>query len=827
MVFLLKHLDYIYFFYGLSFMLLAGVCFLLDRNKDKLMPWSLLVLFGIFHGLSEWISMMVLFTGELPFYYDLKISVMLVSFVFLFEFGRTGLRAIYPKYFGGLSIAWQYGVLLMAVFSLHSFGGVDDFDTSIRYVFGFSGGMISAVLLFHYYLSETKGRYYFLVSGICLFLYAIAAGLVVNNGAFFLSHYLNIDNFQRYAGFPVQVLRCALVITLTVTLWEYCCFMRKVRYNTCKDLSFGYGKWLTTAMLAVLCCGWLLTMSIGNSVDRNQREDFMIAAEAIAAGISMENLKNLNGDMADIKTADYRGIQKYLREFEGAAKGVQCFHLMKIKGGKIYFVFDSSPETAPEFAPPGSAYADAPLELVRVFKDGKPLVLGPYSDKWGSFVSAFIPILDPETRNVHAVLGCDINSVKWAQMISISRLQPIIITLLICIILVISFLMHQASLEASMIISESEKKYRNLFNNSNDPIFILDLKGRFIEVNEMACGKLGYTRDEFLRLSHSDIASADSVDFISEKTGRLNRETQFIFEASLLAKDGKSTTAEMNAKIIDFMGGECVLCIARDLSERKKIEGVLEDIVRQGKLREHLAQSEKMEAMGKFAGGVAHDFNNVIQVVKGFSELIMMKVDRDSEISEEIEEIGKAAKRAMDITNQLLLFSRRKPANINDVDMNSLISNLNNMLIGALGENISLETVLDPALKPAKADMDLIRQVLLNLAVNAKDSMPDGGKLKIMTRNICFEEPGGASMNEAASGDFVLISVSDTGQGMTPEAKTHVFEPFFSTKPRSKGAGLGLSAVYGIVKQHNGWINVSSEPGLGTSFEIYLPALAI
>jgi PAS domain S-box-containing protein len=467
------------------------------------------------------------------------------------------------------------------------------------------------------------------------------------------------------------------------------------------------------------------------------------------------------------------------------------------------------------------------LELVRVFKDGKPLVLGPYSDKWGSFVSAFIPILDPETRNVHAVLGCDINSVQWAQMISISRLQPIIITLLICIILVISFLMHQASLEASMIISESGKKYRNLFNNSNDPIFILDLKGRFVEVNEMACGKLGYTRDEFLRLSHSDIASADSIDFISEKTGRLNRETQFIFESSLLAKDGKATTVEMNAKIIDFMGGECVLCIARDLSERKKIEGVLEDIVRQGKLREQLAQSEKMEAMGKFAGGVAHDFNNVIQVVKGFSELIMMKVDRNSEISEEIEEIGKAAKRAMDITNQLLLFSRRKPANINDVDMNSLISNLNDMLIGALGENISLETVLDPDLKPAKADMDLIRQVLLNLAVNAKDSMPDGGKLKIMTRNICFEEKGISSMNEAATGDFVLISVSDTGQGMTPEAKMHVFEPFFSTKPRSKGAGLGLSAVYGIVKQHNGWLNVSSEQGLGTSFEIYLPALVI
>ena len=145
MVFLLKHLDYIYFFYGLSFILLAGVCFLLDKSKDRLMPWSLLLLFGIFHGFDEWISMMELSTGDSLCYDYVKISILLLSFVFLFEFGRTGLRVIYPKFFGGLSVVWQYGVLLISVFALDSYFGVGDFDTSTRYVFGFSGGITPKV----------------------------------------------------------------------------------------------------------------------------------------------------------------------------------------------------------------------------------------------------------------------------------------------------------------------------------------------------------------------------------------------------------------------------------------------------------------------------------------------------------------------------------------------------------------------------------------------------------------------------------------------------------------------------------------------------------
>ena len=957
MVFFLKHLDYIYFFYGLSFILLAGVCFLLDRNKNKLMPWSLLILFGIFHGFGEWVSMMELSTGDFPFYDFMKISILLVSFIFLFEFGRTGLRAIYPKFFGGLSIVWQYGVLLMAVFAMYSFG-VDDFDTSIRYVFGFSGGMISAALLFHYFLSERKCRYYFLVSAICLFLYSLASGLVVNRGSFFLCQYLNAGNFQMYAGFPVQILRAALVITLTVALWEYYCFMRKTQYNAPMDFRFGYGKWLTTAIIAVLCCGWLLTMIISDSVDRNQKEDFGITAEAIAAGISMENLRKLNGNLADLKTADYRIIQKYLREFEGSVKEIRWFYLTKFRGGKIYFILDSSPENKPDFSPPGTVYADAPMDLYGAFKDGKPVVCGPYSDKWGSFISAFIPIMDPETRKVDSVLGCDINSARWSQMISLSRLQPIMITLLICIILVIAFLMHQSSLEASAIISESEKKYRDLFNNSNDSIFILDLKGCFIEVNEVACGKFGYARDEFVRLSCRDIAPAGSGSFTSEKISQLNRETQFVFETSLLAKDRTSVAVEMNAKTIDYMGGECVLCIARDVSERKRIESVLmesefryrqlfnemlsgfaiheiicddngvpcdyrfleinaafekitglgrdkiigktvleilpgtepelisnlgdvaitgkpvffenyhagldryyeirafshekgkvaavfnditdrkreeektrklsaaiiEDTERQKELQNQLAQSQKMESMGRLAGGIAHDFNNLIQVINGFTELIMMKIDGKDDIREDVEEIGKAGKRAKDLTNQLLLFSKRKPANITDVDVNALISNLKNMLLCGLGENIILETVFSPEPSHAKADPNRLEQVLLNLTLNAKDAMPDGGKLKITTGNIRIEDKDLISMNDVEAGNFVCISVSDTGAGMTPEVKAHLFEPFFSTKGRGKGTGLGLSVVYGIVKQHNGWLNVCSEKGAGTTFEIYLPA---
>ncbi|MCX6984049.1 MAG: hypothetical protein NT118_04760, partial [Lentisphaerae bacterium] len=188
-------------------------------------------------------------------------------------------------------------------------------------------------------------------------------GLVVNRGSFFLCQYLNTGNFQMYAGFPVQILRAALVITLTIALWEYHCFMRKTQYNAPMDFRFGYGKWLTTAIIAVLCCGWLLTMIISDSVDRNQKEDFGITAEAIAAGISMENLRKLNGNLADLKTADYRIIQKYLREFEGSVKEIRWFYLTKFRGGKIYFILDSSPENKPDFSPPGTVYADAPMDL--------------------------------------------------------------------------------------------------------------------------------------------------------------------------------------------------------------------------------------------------------------------------------------------------------------------------------------------------------------------------------------------------------------------------------------------------------------------------------
>ncbi len=1120
MVFLLKHLDYIYFFYGLSFILLAGVCYLLDRNKNRLMPWSMLTLFGIFHGLDEWICMMELSTGDFPFFDYMKISVLLMSFVFLFEFGRTGLRVIYPKFFGGISVIWQYGVLLIAVFGLHSLG-VDDFDTSIRYVFGFFGGTISAVLLFHYYLTEIKCRYYFLVSSICLFLYAVATGLVVGKGPFFLCRHLNVENFQLYAGFPVPVLRAALVIVLTVALWEYYCFMRKIQYNALMDLRFGYGKWFITAIIAVLCCGWLLTMIISNSVDRNQKEDFLITAEAITSGIRMENLNKLNGSIADLKTSEYKIIRDYLREFEGTSKEIRWFYLTKFRGGKIYFALDSSPENKPEFSQPGTVYSDAPPGLYGVFKDGKPLVCGPYTDKWGSFISAFIPIVDHETKKVESVLGCDINSVKWSQMISMSRLQPIIITLLICIILVIAFLMHQSSLEASVIIAESEKKYRNLFNNSNDSIFILDLKGRFIEVNEVASVRLGYANDEFAKLSYRDIDPSDFDDFTSERIGQLRREAQFVFETSLLAKDRTSVPVEMNAKKIDYMGVECVLCIARDVTEWKKIEAVLKDselkyrqlfnemlsgfalhevicdekgnpcdyrfleinpafekftglsrdkiigktvyevlpetekewinnfgnvaitgkpvffedyhaglgmyyeirafshekgkfavvfnditdrkreeeilryereiisvlnrasstrvagrkiieilcgiegvdsggvynvdkatgaidlvahkgvgidfikqvsrfgaesypakliragklvftnqhqlmvsidsqlgmqekieavaiiplinenqviavinlsshtekefspqvqkkitaitgkiaaaflklkiteelneadnfnremacdISRQRELQEQLVQVQRMESMGRLAGGIAHDFNNIIQVINGFSELIMMQIDKNHEIREEIEAIGMAGKRAKELTTQLLLFSKRKPENMIDVDVNGLISGINRMLLDRLGEKIELETVFAPELKPAKADPGQFEQVLLNLAVNARETMPDGGKIKITTSGVCIEEKDLISVNGSKAGDFIRISVSDTSAGMTPETKAHLFEPFFPTKEKPKGAGLGLSVVYGIVKQHNGWLNVYSEQGKGTTFEINMPA---
>ncbi|MBY0228565.1 MAG: response regulator, partial [Gemmataceae bacterium] len=252
--------------------------------------------------------------------------------------------------------------------------------------------------------------------------------------------------------------------------------------------------------------------------------------------------------------------------------------------------------------------------------------------------------------------------------------------------------------------------------------------------------------------------------------------------------------------------------IARDLTERQGLE-------------EQIRQSQKMEAVGKLAGGIAHDFNNLLTVINGYMAILVERTAADAPMRGQMEEVRKAGERAATLTRQLLAFSRKQMLAPQPVDLNALVADMDKMLRRLIGEDIRLSADLAPSLRTVKADPGQLEQVVVNLAVNARDAMPQGGRLALSTSDVFLDAEAVKATPEVRPGPYVLLSVSDTGCGMPPEVAARAFEPFFTTKPVGKGTGLGLSTVYGIVKQSGGHIEIDSSPGAGTTFRVYLPPL--
>jgi len=253
--------------------------------------------------------------------------------------------------------------------------------------------------------------------------------------------------------------------------------------------------------------------------------------------------------------------------------------------------------------------------------------------------------------------------------------------------------------------------------------------------------------------------------------------------------------------------------------------GVATEITERKQLEEQLLQSQKMEAIGQLAGGVAHDFNNILTAIVGYTDLLSAEFSADDQRLEDLEEIRKAARRAAALTRQLLSFSRKQVLEPRIIDVNAVVMNLDKMLRSLMSENVELKAQLSGDLASARVDPNQLEQVIMNLAINARDAMPDGGTLTIETGNATLDEDYAARHVSAIPGAYVMLAVTDTGCGMSEEIQARIFEPFFTTKPAGRGTGLGLSTVYGIVKQSGGNIWLYSEPGKGSTFKVYLPAV--
>lgn len=365
--------------------------------------------------------------------------------------------------------------------------------------------------------------------------------------------------------------------------------------------------------------------------------------------------------------------------------------------------------------------------------------------------------------------------------------------------------------QSELELRKSEERYRVLVENAHDIIYEHDLEGKYTSINKAGEQITGYTLAETLKLDITDTVTPEDLNKARQMIqAKLAGEVITAYDLEIIAKDGRSIPVEVNTSLV-FQDGIPigVQGIARDVTERKQLE-------------EQLRQSQKMEAIGQLAGGVAHDFNNLLTVIGGYSSILMVKLPPQSPFRASVEEIKKASDRASSLTRQLLAFSRKQILQPKILDLNTVVSNLDKMLRRLIGEDVDLLAITDPNLDKVKADPGQIEQVLMNLAVNARDAMPDGGKLTIETSNAVLSNDY-ARLHGIPSGPYIMLAVSDTGCGMEAATRQRIFEPFFTTKEAGKGTGLGLATLYGIVKQSGGNVWVYSELGHGTTFKIYFP----
>jgi PAS domain S-box-containing protein len=360
--------------------------------------------------------------------------------------------------------------------------------------------------------------------------------------------------------------------------------------------------------------------------------------------------------------------------------------------------------------------------------------------------------------------------------------------------------------------------FRRLLDASREGIYVLHpADGRFLDANAAAERMLGYSREELLGLRAGDIAAPDRPLDWKEQYERIRRAGHLTFESRQRRRDGTLLPVEVDISTTSLDTDGYVIGFVRDISERVAARE------KQAALERQLREAQKMEAIGCLAGGVAHDFNNLLQAIGGFAELARLD-GPDRERDEHLVEIGRTVGRATQLTRQLLAFSRKHEVEMRQILLNEVVENSTRLLGRLLGADIQVVFNGAANLPPILGDAGLIDQVLLNLAVNARDAMPSGGRLEIGTGESEFVGSGTPAW--ARPGRFVRLSVKDTGCGIDPEVLDRIFEPFFTTKPQGKGTGLGLSVVYGNVQQHDGFLRVDSTPGRGTVFEVYFPTLA-
>ncbi|MFA5354949.1 MAG: PAS domain S-box protein, partial [Thermodesulfovibrionales bacterium] len=571
--FLQGQLDYIFFFYGLAFILLAAICAIIRQEKPWPLSWGWLGLFGLSHGINEYLELIALGLGDSPFFSSLRLGVVTLAYCFLLEFGRDGLNRLQEKAAG----RWIYIPLLLLAMT-GGMAGIAGLNAPVRYSVGFIGGLLSSWALFRASRAEQNIRRVLFLAFIVMTLYTLSVILVVPKSAFFPASVINDASFLSFTGLPIQLIRGLLAIILAVAIWEY---HRQIRWSDNPELSQNTEKislQIIFSLVLVLVVGWVAVETMGAKRAGEERSDIRNQARIAAGALNTDRIKNLSGTVSDLGNPDYVRLRKQLMALEHDNPHLRWLYLMFQREGRILFSVDSIPEGKFGHTDPGVAYDQPPRELFGLFSTGQAMAVGPYSDEYGSFLSGFAAIRDPETNRVIEVIGIDINADEYLGMVARSRLAAIAITLLISSLFIVFFVFRQRLWEAAQIVAVSEKRLADAqrvahlgswtFNPRTQRISWSEEMARIFDLDP-ATGPPSYP--ELRRFIHPE--DGERLD------AAIQRAEEFELDLRVIRPDGAMRYIASKGEFRRSISGEVIelTVTSQDITDRKMAEEALKE----------------------------------------------------------------------------------------------------------------------------------------------------------------------------------------------------------------------------------------------------------
>jgi two-component system sensor histidine kinase/response regulator len=839
-----NQMDYIFFFYGLAFLILAAVCLALNRRDKTGFPWIWLGLFGLLHGINEWLDLLTFALGDgLPFAV-FRLAMMISSFAVLVEFGRSGLQSCGRRVPG----RWIYLPLLCAV-AFGSVAGWTGLNIMTRYSLEFVGGLWAAFTLYVRGRRDAPNGVSLPIAAGSIALYALASGLITPRGDFFPASVFNQEVFFALFHFPVQLLRGLLATCVALAIWGFLHSLRQQnhRHREITDHPLA----IVVVMLLLLALGWVATDRIGRYAEREVRDYLLMKTLAVGAALETDRVKALTGTPADLASRDYIHLRDQLIRMGSVQKDVRYIYIMGLREGQIIFYLDTEPDrvgqTAKETARPGEQYDDAPVGLPDTFRTGESITVGPYTDKWGSFLSAFVPILDPATKRVIAVLGMDIDARELKTSIAMYRLGPISMTTLIAIIFIGFFTALKRLREdatkvvlAEAAVNAQLRFLQTILDTIPSPIFFKDIRGVYQGCNRAFETYHGKTREEIVGKNAYDIFPQELAKLYHDRDVSLIASPDMqVFESSFKQADGGLRHVIVRRAAYGDVDGivSGVVGVILDITERKQMEDKLNNAKGETETLNLQLQKSTEEAhrlareaeranvaKSEFLANMSHEIRTPMNAIIGMADLLW-----DSSLAPEqrqyVQIFRSAGENLLVLINDILDLSKVESGQLSleniPYDLFDIVDKICEvMALRAHSRNLELACSISPHVpQRIQGDPTRLRQVLMNLLGNAVKFTEKG---EIVLTVIPLER-----QDERKSPRSLQFSVRDTGIGVPADKIDTIFEKFTqadsSITRKYEGTGLGLSISKRLIELMGGRIWVESRPGEGSTFFFTIP----